>query len=154
TYRYLEKEPLYPFGYGLSYTRFEYRDIQLSSARIGPGDEVEVSAIVKNVGERAGDEVVQLYVKDLEASCVVPHHDLRGFERLRLEPGEERRVSFRLTPRDLSLIDDAGRRVLEPGRFRLTLGGSQPDARSVELTGSAPLAIELEVVGERTELPY
>ncbi|MFO7181035.1 MAG: glycoside hydrolase family 3 C-terminal domain-containing protein, partial [Pseudomonadota bacterium] len=154
TYRYLEKEPLYPFGYGLSYTRFEYRDIQLSNARIGPGDEVEVSAIVKNVGERAGDEVVQLYIKDLEASCVVPHHSLRGFERIRLEPGEERRVSFRVTPRDLSLIDDTGRRVLEPGRFRLTIGGSQPDARSIELTGSTPLAIELDVVGERIDLPY
>ena len=81
-------------------------------------------------GARAGDEVVQLYVKDLEASCAVPHHDLRGFQRIHLAPGESRKLSFELTARDLSLIDDSGRRVLEPGRFRVTIGGSQPDARS------------------------
>jgi beta-glucosidase len=154
TYRYLEKAPLYPFGYGLSYTRFTYSDIAVSKPRVRLGDSVEVSVAVTNAGAVAGDEVVQLYVKDLEASTTVPNHDLRGFERITLAPGESRRVSFVLTPRDLSLIDDAGRRILEPGRFRATLGGSQPDARSVELLGQAPLAIEFDVVGERTGLPY
>ncbi len=154
TYRYLQKEPLYPFGYGLSYTRFEYADARVSRARIGAGDDVEISATVKNTGERAGDEVVQLYLKDLEASCRVPHHSLRGFQRITLAPGESRRVTFHLTPRDLSLIDDAGRRVLEPGRFRASIGGSQPDPRSVALTGQAPLAVEFELTGDRTELPY
>jgi len=154
TYRYLQKEPLYPFGYGLSYTRFEYADARVSRARFGAGDDVEISATVKNTGERAGDEVVQLYLKDLEASCRVPHHSLRGFQRITLAPGESRRVTFHLTPRDLSLIDDAGRRVLEPGRFRASIGGSQPDPRSVALTGQAPLAVEFELTGDRTELPY
>ena len=154
TYRYLQREPLYPFGYGLSYTRFEYADARVSRARIGAGDDVEISATVKNTGERAGDEVVQLYLKDLEASCRVPHHSLRGFQRITLAPGESRRVTFRLAPRDLSLIDDAGRRVLEPGRFRASIGGSQPDPRSVALTGQAPLAVEFELTGDRTELPY
>jgi beta-glucosidase len=93
-------------------------------------------------------------VKDLEASCTVPHHDLRGFERVTLAPGESRRVAFTLSARDLSLIDEQGRRVLEPGRFRLTLGGCQPDARSVALTGNAPLAIEVELTGARQEIPY
>ena len=154
TYRYLQREPLYPFGYGLSYTRFEYADARVSRARIGAGDDVEISATVKNTGARAGDEVVQLYLKDLEASCRVPHHSLRGFQRITLAPGESRRVTFRLAPRDLSLIDDAGRRVLEPGRFRASIGGSQPDPRSVALTGQAPLAVEFELTGDRTELPY
>jgi beta-glucosidase len=154
TYRYSEKTPLYPFGYGLSFTRFRYSELELSSERVGPGDTLEVSATVTNTGDREGDEVVQLYLKDLDASCRVPIHDLRGFERITLAAGATQRVSFRLGARELSLIDDSGARVLEPGRFRVTLGGSQPDARSVELMGVAPLHAEFELTGERTALPY
>jgi beta-glucosidase len=154
TYRYLEHEPLYPFGYGLSYTSFEYRNLRVSNPRIRVGETVEITVDVGNVGAREGDEVVQLYVEDLEASCVVPLRELRGFERVSLGPGQWRKVTFTLRPRDLSLIDDAGQRVLEPGRFRLTLGGSQPDARSVALMGRAPQSAVVEVVGERTALPY
>src|SRR5262245_26069853 len=154
TYRYLEKEPLFPFGYGLSYTRFEYADATLSATELRAGDELEISAVVKNVGTRTSDEVIELYVSDLEASCRVPRWELRGFSRITLAAGESRRVSFTLGARDLSLIDERGVRVLEPGRFRATLGGSQPDARSVALTGQSPLAVEFEVVGERVELPY
>src|SRR5262245_32691666 len=84
TYRYLEKPPLYPFGHGLSYTRFLYRDAALSRESIAAGESVEVAATVENAGDRPGDEVVQLYVRDLEASCRVPHHELRGFLRLTL----------------------------------------------------------------------
>ena len=146
TYRYAEKPPLYPFGYGLSYARFRYGDIAVSSARVRAGDTVTVSATVENVGAVTSDEVVQLYVKDLEASCVVPVHDLRGFTRVRLGPGEAQTITFDLTPRDLMMVNDRGHRVLEPGRFRATLGGSQPDARSVELTGQAPAAIEFEII--------
>src|SRR5262249_51198987 len=105
-----------------------------------------VSATVENVGARESDEVVQLYVKDLQASCAVPLHDLRGFARVRLGPGESHTVSFDLTPRDLSLVNDGGARVMEPGRFRAYVGGSQPDARSAELCGQAPLSIEFDVV--------
>jgi beta-glucosidase len=90
---------------------------------------------------------VQLYLKDLEASCAVPVHDLRGFARLRLGPGEAHTVSFDLAPRDLMLVNERGQRVLEPGRFRATIGGSQPDARSAVLCGQTPLAIEFDVVG-------
>ncbi len=154
TYRYLEKSPLYPFGYGLSYARFEYRDIVCSKVELGAGEDVVVSATVHNVSERAGDEVVQLYVRDLEASCRIPHHELRGFRRLHLKPGESRVVRFELSPKDLSLIDEQGQRWLEPGRFRVYVGGSQPDARSIELTGHAPLAVEFDVIGERMRLAY
>jgi beta-glucosidase len=154
TYRYLDKEPLYPFGYGLAYTRFAYRDPAVSRARAGVGDSVEISAVVENAGRQGGDEIVQLYLADLEASCRVPHHDLRGFARVTLAPGESRRVSFTLGPRDLSLIDEQGRRKVEPGRFRATVGGSQPDARSVALTGQAPAAVEFELTGAPEFLPY
>jgi beta-glucosidase len=113
-----------------------------------------VSVTVKNAGSRPGDEVVQLYLADLEASCRVPRHSLRGFARVHLLPGEARRVSFELSPRDLSLIDERGRRVLEPGRFRVSVGGSQPDARSQELTGQSPLSVEFDLLGQTVELPY
>jgi beta-glucosidase len=152
TYRYLDKAPLYPFGYGLSYTRFTYRDLAVSQVRVPVGQSLHIFATVENVGGCAGDEVVQLYLKDLEASCVVPHHSLRGWERVHLAPCESRTVSFELHPRDMALVDDRGRRVLEPGRFRAYVGGSQPDERSRELTGESPLAFEFEVIGEAREI--
>lgn len=154
TYRYLDREPLFPFGFGLSYTRFEYSDLELSNDVIVVGSEIEISATVTNVGSLPGDEVVELYVQDLEASCRVPHRELRGFSRITLEPGEQRRVGFRLTARDLSLIDERGIRLLESGRYRVSLGSSQPDARSAELLGRSPLSTEFEMVGERRVLPY
>jgi beta-glucosidase len=154
TYRFLEREPLYPFGYGLSYTRFEYSEIRVSATKIEAGRNLEISVAVKNLGEIASDEVVQLYVKDLEASCRVAERELRGFERISLAPSETKRVTFKLNARDLSLIEESGQRVLEPGRFRLYVGGSQPDARSVALVGQAPLEVDIEVVGRRLELPY
>ncbi len=154
TYRYLDKKPLYPFGYGLSYTRFEYSDVEASRSQLTADDELLVTAKLTNVGERTGDEVVQLYVKDVEASCVVPHHSLRGFQRVTLAAGASTVVSFKLSARDLSLIDERGVRVLEPGRFVISVGGSQPDERSAELLGRRPVAIDVEVVGAVTELPY
>jgi beta-glucosidase len=146
TYRYAEKAPLYPFGYGLSYTRFAYRDIAVSKARIGPRDTVQVAAVVENAGSHAGDEVVQLYVKDLDAACPVPLHDLRGFQRVHLAPGQSQKISFELGPRELAMVDARGRRVVEPGRFRAYVGGSQPDDRSRELTGQSPVSVEFDVV--------
>jgi len=156
TYRYLDpaRPPLYPFGYGLSYTRFHYGALALSAASIEAGQTLGVSVTVTNAGGHAADEVVQLYVRDLAASCPVPHHSLRGFRRLSLAPGEARQVQFELHPRDLSLIDERGCRVLEPGRFRLFVGGSQPDARSGALTGQEPLSADFQVRGARLQLPY
>ena len=154
TYRYLDQEPLYPFGYGLSYTRFSYSELGVSTRQLDENGSLTVSVTVANTGSFTSDEVVELYVKDLDSSTTVPHHELRGFERVTLAPGEARALSFALTPRDLSLIDDAGRRVLEPGFFRLFVGGGQPDPRSVALTGQAPLAIDVELVGARHQIPY
>ncbi|HEX8116643.1 MAG TPA: glycoside hydrolase family 3 C-terminal domain-containing protein, partial [Pyrinomonadaceae bacterium] len=101
TYRYFKGEPLYPFGHGLSYTRFEYGDLKFGSKRYTTGQNVELSVEVRNTGARAGDEVVQLYVTDAEASAPTPVRALRGVRRVTLKPGERRRVSFTLTPRDL-----------------------------------------------------
>lgn len=154
TYRYLQSEPLYPFGFGLSYTRFEYSELQLRKQTIGPGDSAVVSVTVTNVGERAGDEVVQLYVEVVAPAWELPHRDLRGFERLHLGPGESRELEFTLNPRDLSVIDERGWRLHEPGLRRLHVGGSQPDPRSVSLLGREPRAIELRVEGERSRMPY
>jgi beta-glucosidase len=145
TYRYAEKPPLYPFGYGLSYTRFAYRDAAVSSARVRAGDTGTVSATLENVGKVAGDEVVQLYVKDLDASCAVPVYDLRGFLRVRLDPGQAQTITFTLAARDLMMVDAAGHRVLEPGRFRAFIGGTQPDPRSATLTRQPPLPLDFEV---------
>ena len=126
TYRYFRGEPLYPFGYGLSYTRFMYDKLKLDSKRYSTNQNVRLSVDVQNVGAREGDEVVQLYVTDEAASSPTPVRALKGVRRIHLKPGERRRVAFTLTPRDLTLVDERGRRLLEPGEFRVSIGGKQP----------------------------
>ena len=126
TYRYFKGEPLYPFGFGLSYSRFKYADLRVSSKTVKAGDSVTVAADVQNVGEQAGEEVVQLYITDVKASVPGAVRSLAGFNRIDLKPGEKRRVTFTLTPRQMSLIDDNGRRIIEPGKFMVSIGGKQP----------------------------
>jgi beta-glucosidase len=126
TYRFFKGEPLYPFGFGLSYTRFKYSAFGVSSARIAPTENVTVSATVENAGTREGDEVVQVYVIDLAASVRVPIRALAGAERVHLKPGERRVVKFTLEPRQLAVITNDGRTVVEPGDFKITIGGKQP----------------------------
>jgi beta-glucosidase len=127
TYRFLEQPPQYRFGYGLSYTRFEYRKLTLDRNTIGPGQSVKVSVEVRNAGLRAGDEVVQLYVSDLEASVPIPRQHLEGFRRIHLKPGRKKTVRFTLRPAQLAAYDNAGRPFVEPGAFRISVGGGQPD---------------------------
>lgn len=126
TYRYFDGPVLYPFGYGLSYSQFHYSDLKVEAGRIAEGGEGTVSATVKNVGGRAGEEVVELYVRDVQASAPVPLHSLAGFTRIRLNAGESRTVRFPVTAKQLSLINDQNQRVLEPGDFEITVGGEQP----------------------------
>ncbi|MFW5922970.1 MAG: glycoside hydrolase family 3 C-terminal domain-containing protein [Planctomycetota bacterium] len=130
TYRFMEAEPLYPFGYGLSYTSFDYSNITLSSESINADESVVISAEVTNTGGRAGEEVVQFYVSDLEASVPVPRLHLEGVRRVHLRPGETRTVSCRLTPRQLAAFDDAGNPFVESGEFEISIGGGQPTDES------------------------
>jgi beta-glucosidase len=153
TYRYFKGDPLYPFGHGLSYTRFEYRNLRLKRS-VTTGANVEVSAEVRNVGQLAGDEVIQLYVSDVEASAPVPVRSLRGVQRLHLRPGETRRVAFTLTPRDLSFVDASGEQVLEPGEFRISIGGKQPGfSGHADAATTGVLSAPFNVTGKRVVIP-
>lgn len=154
TYRYMKQEALYPFGYGLSYSKFEYSSLSLDQTNIDLGQDVNVSVVVKNVGNYEADEVVQLYLKDVEASVRVPNWELKGVKRISLKPGEEVKLDFTVTARQMALIDNDGRCVLEPGLFELFVGGSQPDSRSEKLTGQKVLKAEFTVSGEAKEIDY
>ncbi len=125
----LEPTPLYHFGHGLSYTRFEYSGLQLSAKEIGPADGVEVRLQVKNAGGRPGKETVQLYVEEPVSSVSTPVEQLRGFVKLALEPGQSKTCSFKLLADDLALYDVDLKRVVEPGRFRVMVGSSSEDIR-------------------------
>jgi beta-glucosidase len=116
--------PLYPFGFGLSYTTFELSGLKLDPERIGVGGTVRVDVTVKNTGSRAGDEVVQIYVTDVAASVTRPVKQLRAFERVGLGPGGSKTLSFTLGPADLGLLDSRMKWVVEPGEFRVTAGTS------------------------------
>jgi beta-glucosidase len=121
--------PLYSFGHGLSYTTFEYSDLEVFPEDISEGESVTVRFKVKNTGEREGDEVVQLYTRDVLSSVTTYEKNLRGFERLHLKAGEEKEVEFTLLPRDLVLLNEANEWVIEPGEFRVMIGASSVDIR-------------------------
>jgi len=115
---------LYSFGHGLSYTTFGYDEPRASATRIGPTDTLTVSVRLTNRGARTGTEVVQLYLRDDEASFTQPVRALRGFERVTLEPGAARDVQFTLDQDDFALLDEKLQRVVEPGTFTVFVGGS------------------------------
>jgi len=121
--------PLWEFGYGLSYTKFEYANLTLSAREIGTRGSVDVSAEVGNTGSRAGEEVVQLYVNDPVASVTRPVKELRGFQRVALQPGEKKTVKFTLGPDDLALYDQSMVRRVEPGMFNVMVGSSSEQIR-------------------------
>jgi beta-glucosidase len=120
----LTREPLWPFGFGLSYTTFAFANLKVSSPVIGPGGRTSVTVDVTNTGSRTGDEVVQLYIRDLVSSVTRPTKELRGFERVTLRAGETKTVTFSLGPDELSLVDRRMQRVVEPGRFEIMVGAS------------------------------
>jgi len=138
TYRYFKGEPLYPFGYGLSYTTFDYSNLVVSET--SPTQiPVSVSVDLKNSGKTAGEEVVQVYVSNKSAKSIVPLTALKAFKRVYLKPGEQKTISFTLNPEDFSVTDNDSRQVVEPGLFEISISGSahskNPAVKAINLTG-------------------
>ncbi len=143
TYRYFKGEPLFPFGYGLSYTTFALENLHIAPERVAVGGEVTVSVDVVNTGPRAGDEVVQLYVHHRDVPGPRPIKELKGFQRVRLQPGERKTVVFTLHTHQLGLHDDSGRYMVWPGTADVMVGHSSRDL---------PLVGTVEIVGEPTDV--
>jgi beta-glucosidase len=128
-YNDLSGMPLFPFGYGLSYTTFVYGDLHLSKDDILPQDSTVVKFTVKNTGKVPGDEVSQLYIRDELASVSRPVTELKGFQRIHLEAGETKEVTFTIKPDALTMLDNGMKRIVEPGTFRIMAGSSSKDIR-------------------------
>ncbi|MDY2589661.1 MAG: glycoside hydrolase family 3 C-terminal domain-containing protein [Agathobacter sp.] len=154
TYRYYKGTPLYPFGYGLSYTDIEYKNARMNKTEGNIGDCFTVEVEVKNNGKYKVYEAVQLYVKDIEASTRVPNWQLRGIENVCLEAGETKKVSMSISARDFALITENGECVVEPGTFLIAVGGQQPDERSSNLTGKKVDCFEVRLNGDITKVTY
>lgn len=123
--------PLFPFGYGLSYTQFHLANLRLGAQRIRPDGRLNVSVDIENTGRRAGDEVVQLYIRDTAASVTRPVKELKGFQRVTLKPGEKRTIEFTLTPEQLGFYNREMQFVVEPGEFKVMLATSSADGREL-----------------------
>jgi beta-glucosidase len=132
-YRDIPNEPLYPFGFGLSYTSFTYSNLTLSSGKIRLGEKVTVTVSVKNTGTRSGEEIVQLYIRDPVAGRIRPVKELKGFTRVSLSPGEAKQVSFTLDQQALSYFDENGKPKLEVGEIRIYAGGNSRDVLETKL---------------------
>jgi len=143
TYRYFHGKPLYPFGYGLSYTTFAYSNLTLPKSAITAGDPLAAEVTVTNTGKREGDEVAQLYLS-FPSVPGAPLRALRSFRRVHLRPGESRKVSFELKDRDLSMVSEAGEPIIAEGAYTVSIGGGQPD------TGAPAVAGTFEVLGTKT----
>jgi beta-glucosidase len=152
TYRYFTGQPLYPFGHGLSYARFTYDRLRVPK-KVEVGRPIEVSVRVRNEGAMVADEVVQLYLTHLDPSAPAPLRALKAFRRVTLKPRERKTVRFTLTDRDVSLVTEAGERVVGPGRLRLALGGKQPGlSGTADAATTAVLTAEVELTGETQTL--
>jgi beta-glucosidase len=145
TYRYASWEPLYPFGFGLSYTSFEFTELGLEKPSVNAGEPLLFKVNVTNTGSLEAEEVVQVYLSDLNASVTVPFHKLVAFQRVRLLPGEVRKLVFTLTPEAMMLVDEDGRHTLEPGEFQVIVGGCSPGSRSQQLGVPVPQVAQFTV---------
>jgi len=143
-YVFSSSKPLFPFGHGLSYTSFEYSSLSISPEKVGPAGKVEISFDLRNIGDRKGDEVVQLYIRDEVASVTRPAMELKGFKRVTLERGEKKRISLRVSVDQLAFYDRHMRLIVEPGTFKVMIGGSSEDIR---------LSGVFEVIGEAKVIP-
>lgn len=133
SYLFHDSGPLFAFGFGLSYTTFEYKNLKVAPAVIGPAQTARVSIDVSNTGDRAGDEVVQMYIRDVVSSVTRPVKELKGFERIHLKPGETKTVEFQITPEKLQFYNEDMQRVVEPGEFEIMVGTSSVEYLTAKL---------------------
>ena len=145
TYRYMTDEPLFPFGFGLSYSTFAFSDLHLGKSSLKAGESLEISLNMTNTGTKDADEIVQFYLTDLDASVPVPLANLIGFERISLDAGEQNNITFTITPEMMMLFDDEGLQRLEPGVFRVTVGGCSPSKRGLALGAPEPVSAEFVI---------
>jgi beta-glucosidase len=144
TYRYATREPLFPFGFGLSYANFEYHDLKIVSSDI-PTLGIRVAVTVENAGSVTADEVVQLYLSPLKTHPSAPLNQLIAFKRVSLKPGQVKTIHFNVKSEMLMLVDENGRQKLEPGKYQLTAGGCSPGARGVALGAPQPVSKEFKI---------
>ena len=133
TYKYMDAKPMYPFGFGLSYSRFKYSDLKLSKKEVKQGQSISATITVTNTGDHTAEEVIQLYLSDVETSVKAPKYQLYGIKRVNLEPESSQEVSFEITSKMMELVNNEGDRILEDGQYRVFVGGSTPDPRNKEL---------------------
>ncbi len=145
TYRYMTEEPLYPFGFGLTYTQFEYSELRLGAVEIEKGQELVALVNVRNVGDTSAEEVVQLYITDLDADVETPNYSLKGFKRIALRPGQRKTVSFKITPEMMSIVNERGQTVLESGKVMVSIGGCSPGDRGIALGAPEPVKMVFTV---------
>jgi beta-glucosidase len=144
TYRYFEDEPLFPFGHGLSYTKFEYRNLTVLD-ELTTGDDVTISVEVSNIGQMAGDEVVQLYVKKPQTSAPATIRSLQGFKRIHLQPGQKQVIEFTIKPKQLAIVNNNAKYTVETGNYRFSVGGMQPGTESAT---TEYLIKDVQITGE------
>lgn len=145
TYRYLERKPLYPFGYGLTYGDIQVENVQITGGFGEIQENVQLNIRVKNYGTYATEDVIQVYVKDMDSVHEVKNSRLCGYQRVSLQPGEEKNISLSLTQEAFCVVNEKGERHQEGKHFRIFVGTCQPDERSRELTGKSPITVEMMV---------
>jgi beta-glucosidase len=148
TYRYMTAEPLYPFGFGLSYTTFSYSGLTVSKKKIRRNEGITAEVTLTNTGKYTSDEVVELYLTHENAGDSAALFALKGFQRVSLAPGDSARVRFVLTPEQLSVVDAKGQRIVPFGKIRISVAGSLPTRRSEELGAAKGVEAEIEVAGK------
>ncbi|MGN6604875.1 MAG: glycoside hydrolase family 3 C-terminal domain-containing protein [Ginsengibacter sp.] len=145
TYRYMKAEPMYPFGFGLSYTTFTYSNLKLSKTSVEKNQPVDAEVTVTNSGKVASDEVVQLYLTHLPGGNDVPLYSLKGFQRIHLAAGASQKVKFTITPDMMKLVNEDGKSVLDDGNIKVSIAGSLPSQRSVDLGAAKPVEATFSV---------
>jgi beta-glucosidase len=140
TYRYMREEPMYPFGYGLTYGEFTYSDLKLSTLSIKRKESIDVEVMLTNNSSINADQVVQLYLTDLDTKFETPLQSLKGFERVSVRAKSSTVVKFKITPDMMEVVNDKGERLIDPGKFKVTIGNASPGQRAITLGDAPPVS--------------